>query len=107
MRGIKLIKEQKSDSISAMWRIAALPGLRLTRAHVPKDYSWPKTPGGKPGFYWEFFFECPGNDAIMPEEYETSYNIQVVLSGQVFPTRREALQSLEVVMLLAEEQRGR
>lgn len=86
---------------SAWWEVADLPGVIVYKDSYPA--------GQLPGWRVEHANSMPGWAGLItggrePESLHTqSFRVVEKLEGQVFDTRREALQAVEVVLSLIEE----
>jgi len=98
MTDLRLVKcrERGQEWLSATWGVDSIPGLTLSR-------SWHSKP---PGWQFGFCFRKDDETNQILDEYLPARRIQKKLHGQCFPTRREAMQALEVMLMLEEDTKG-
>jgi len=94
---------------SAEYEIDNLPGVTLFNCQPFKEntpYCVKLLPGvysSKSVYGWRLF-SCLGGDAPLPLAQIKSQAVVARLEGSAFPTRSEALQALEIAMMLVESE---
>jgi len=106
---IKIKKARSKGTLfrSANWEVADVPGLHLRQVRIPQGgnaqdmesttLGSPNRSWNKPCWhFWTIAYDLDGNNICC----DLAYQIEEELKDQCFPTRREALQAVEAILIM-------
>lgn len=106
IRSAALIPGSRWEKVHALWQVKGVEGLTLT-GHVGLISSRPagwRVGGTKE--YYDALRARRSTDGQLPEHFHQAHTIIQRLQGQIFPTRSDTLQAIEMTLLIIDTEEG-